>query len=70
MLRPTIERSLVDGTHREIVVNTGLSQPHGIAIDMNRQRIYWSDTEGFDFRLESAGLNGEDRKLIFESKYS
>lgn len=70
IMTPTIERSLMDGSGREVVVKTDLFQPHGITIDLGRRRIYWADVrEGITFRLESAGLNGEDRKLIIQSTH-
>lgn len=68
-VRPSIERSLLDGSDRVVLVNTDLIQPHGITIDQNRRRMYWTDPEGLDFRLESAGLNGEDRRLIIRSTH-
>lgn len=68
--KPSIERSILDGSNREVIVNTDLFQPQGITVDQGRRRIYWTDVrEGLDFRLESAGLNGEDRKLIIRSTH-
>lgn len=68
--KPSIERSSLDGSNREVIVYMDLFQPQGITIDQGRRRIYWTDVrEGFDFALESAGLNGEDRKLIIRSTH-
>lgn len=69
-LRPTIERSRLDGTDRTTIIDTDIQNPIGISIDYEKQRIYWADRgEGIDFRIESANLNGKERQIVFEGTH-
>ena len=39
-------RSALDGTQREPIVSEYLNAPNGIAIDYEREIVYWVDGEG------------------------
>ncbi|KAK7098488.1 hypothetical protein V1264_002764 [Littorina saxatilis] len=57
-----IQRSRLDGTGQEILVNTEVDHPDGIAIDWIGRNLYWTDT-GMD-RIEVSRLNGSARKVL------
>ncbi|KAL1518084.1 hypothetical protein ABEB36_001763 [Hypothenemus hampei] len=65
--RPTIERAFLNGSNREVLIDSDLSQPSGITIDHKTHRIYWADKrEGIDFRIDSADLDGNKREIVYE----
>lgn len=57
-----IERAFLDGNDRRVILNTDLSQPVGLTIDYNEQRIYWSDVD-LD-RLEYSNYDGSGRSVV------
>lgn len=60
----------MDGTVRETIISSNLDTPHGITIDQNEGRIYWTDLgPGIFYRIESANLDGSDRKIILYQTY-
>ncbi|XP_069493571.1 nidogen-2 [Ambystoma mexicanum] len=62
----TISRaSLEPGAEPEIIINSGLMSPEGLAIDYNRRTMFWTDS-GLD-RIESAELDGSGRKVLFDT---
>lgn len=66
---PSIERASLDGTKYETLIeNIGLYMPRGIAIDQYTKRIVWvDDLEGDHFKIESAALDGTDRKELIRN---
>ena len=46
----------------EVLVNTEVEEPNGIAIDWIAKNLYWTDT-GTD-RIEVSRLNGSSRKVL------
>lgn len=38
---PKIERSGMDGSHRQAIVTYDVKWPNGITLDLVRRRIYW-----------------------------
>ncbi|XP_033122110.1 low-density lipoprotein receptor-related protein 5-like [Anneissia japonica] len=58
---PKIERSSMSGANRTTIV-TGLSEPRSIAVDINTNRIYWTDNRAADIKIESSDLNGNNRR--------
>ena len=66
-----IERSFMDGGDRRTIISSDLSQPNGITIDYNLQRIFWTDSD-LD-RIQYANYDGtecmtlltEDNGLIY-----
>lgn len=62
---PSIERASLDGTNYEILIDTDLFMPSGIIVDQFTKRIFWvDDLEGNHFSVESAKLDGSDRRNI------
>ena len=51
-----IQRANLDGTSREDLVTTGLSQTHNVALDMTRGKMYWTD-QATD-KIQRANLDG------------
>lgn len=47
---------------QEILVNTEVDHPDGVAIDWLGRNLYWTDT-GMD-RIEVSRLNGSARKVL------
>ena len=41
---PAIKRATLDGSVQEIVVNTGIRRPEGIAVDSFHGNLYWADS--------------------------
>ena len=63
---PTIERSFMNGTQRQVIVQENLVMPHGLALDLHRQRIYWANNLHFgSFRIERSSMDGSDRQLVY-----
>ena len=53
----------MDGSdHRFLVNGTNITWPNGLAIDYNKNRIYWADAK--TDVVESINLDGTDRKII------
>lgn len=61
---PQIVRAGMDGSERQPIVTRDIHWPNGIVVDIVSRRIFWA--EAFFNRLESADLNGEDRRVILE----
>jgi low density lipoprotein receptor-related protein 5/6 len=49
-------------TEEQIVVQSGVKYPEGIAVDWIGRNLYWSDT-GTD-RIEVSRLNGTSRRVL------
>lgn len=65
----SIGRISLDGTNAEEII-TGLDMPRGIVVDQFSNRIYWvDDLMGDHFSVESAKLDGTDRKYIVQKMY-
>ncbi|KAG5206599.1 hypothetical protein MJG53_008371 [Ovis ammon polii x Ovis aries] len=62
----TISRaSLEPGAEPEMVINSGLISPEGLAIDHFRRTMYWTDS-GLD-KIERARLDGSERRALFHT---
>ena len=52
----------MDGSQYEDIVSVKIATPHGIAVDLVAQRIYWTDSS---LQLvESAEYDGSDRTTV------
>lgn len=49
---------------RRTLFTDNLDEPRAIAVDPSRGLIFWSDW-GAKARIERAGMDGSDRKVIF-----
>ncbi|XP_030070577.1 nidogen-2 isoform X2 [Microcaecilia unicolor] len=62
----TINRaSLEPGAEPETVVSSGLMSTEGLAIDYLRRMMFWTDS--WLDKIESAKLDGSERKVLFDS---
>lgn len=62
--KPQISKSGMDGTGHTPIITHDIKWPNGITIDVTLKRIFWSDAN-YD-RLESAKLDGSDRRPVLE----
>lgn len=60
--RPKIERSNLDGTERTALIIKDIVWPNGIALDLEREKIYWCDAK--TDKIEVANMDGTDRREI------
>lgn len=58
----------MDGSSRNTIVDTRLTWPNGITLDLILQRIFWVDAH--EDVLESAKFDGTDRRLIMSGSSS
>ncbi|XP_064646226.1 low-density lipoprotein receptor-related protein 2-like [Lineus longissimus] len=63
----TLEVVKLDGTHRALLFSSGISQPSAMALDPRDKLMFWSDW-GKPPRIERAGMDGSDRKIIISEK--
>jgi len=69
-LNATIERSRLNGSDRQIIVHENLFQPLGIAVDVERNLIYWSDEhEGLYYSIESSDPDGSNRRTLIHGTH-
>lgn len=64
--RPTIERSFLNGSRREIVIETDLLFPNSLDLDVLEQKLYWVESlpSGY-FHIERSFVNGTNREEIY-----
>ena len=56
-----IQRANLDGSQVEDLITTGLSSPSGIALDVERGKMYWTDSPLFGTsKIQRANLNGSN----------
>ncbi|KAJ8706717.1 hypothetical protein PYW07_012795 [Mythimna separata] len=70
-----IERARLDGSEREVIVDSTGHHRFSLAIDQQTQMIYWIDdiklNNGWQISIESASFNGKNQKTIYiENKKS
>uniref|UniRef100_A0A8D0AXU5 Nidogen 2 n=1 Tax=Sander lucioperca TaxID=283035 RepID=A0A8D0AXU5_SANLU len=62
----TINRaSMATGAEPEILINTNLVSPEGLAVDVKRRLMFWVDSNP-DI-IESANLDGSGRRTLFDT---
>ncbi|XP_052903013.1 low-density lipoprotein receptor-related protein 6 [Anopheles moucheti] len=57
-----ISRAYINGSDVQRIVETGLMQPEGIAVDWLAHNVYWTDAEAR--RIEVARLDGSSRRIL------
>ncbi|KAK6630731.1 hypothetical protein RUM44_002900 [Polyplax serrata] len=57
-----LERALLDGTERTVLVNDKIVYPYEVAVDFPAQQIYWVDTH-LDV-IERIDYTGKNRKIV------
>ncbi|KAM4559740.1 nidogen-2 [Odontesthes bonariensis] len=61
----TINRaSMASGAEPEILINTNLVSPEGLALDVKRRLMFWVDST--PDVIESANLDGSGRRILFD----
>ncbi|KAK0099194.1 hypothetical protein PV326_000031 [Microctonus aethiopoides] len=60
--RPKIERSDLDGSERMLLVTKDITWPNGIALDLDRKKVYWCDAK-MD-KIEVCNMDGTDRREV------
>lgn len=61
---PKIERSTLDGNNRIVLVSENLGWANGLALDMDKERIYWCDAKSD--KIEHAKFDGTDRMVLID----
>ncbi|XP_035533460.1 LOW QUALITY PROTEIN: nidogen-2 [Morone saxatilis] len=62
----TINRaSMTPGAEPEILINTNLVSPEGLAVDVKRRLMFWVDSN--PDVIETANLDGSGRRTLFEA---
>ena len=59
--KPKIEKAGMDGRDRVVLLRKNLTWPNGLAIDYEKNRLYWTDAGSKV--IESSTLEGHDRKV-------
>ncbi|KAG7261598.1 hypothetical protein CRUP_010014 [Coryphaenoides rupestris] len=63
----TISRaSLTPGAEPEILINTDLTSPEGLAVDPTRRLMFWVDSA--PDKIERARLDGSERRTLFHTQ--
>ncbi|KRT84802.1 hypothetical protein AMK59_2409, partial [Oryctes borbonicus] len=63
--RPSIDRINLNTKKHEVLIDSSLHTPVGIAIDYVAKKLYWSDSgPGIYFRIETATLEGKEREIV------
>ena len=69
-MEPKIERALMNGEGRTVIVQdepgSPIGWPNGLTIDFDGDRVYWCEAR--HDRIESAKLDGTDRRLHITDK--
>ncbi|XP_061693207.1 nidogen-2 isoform X2 [Syngnathoides biaculeatus] len=62
----TINRALMSpGAEPEILINSNLVSPEGLAVDVNRRLMFWVDSN--PDLIERSSLDGSDRRTLFDT---
>ena len=61
-----IEKADMDGANRKIVIRTGIYYPNGLALDVDKNWLYWVD--GYYDKLEVYEFPSEKRREIISSR--
>ncbi|GJQ68099.1 cue [Trypoxylus dichotomus] len=63
--RPSVDRINLNTKEHEVLIDSNLHTPVGIAIDYVAKKLYWSDSgPGIYFRIETATLEGKEREIV------
>ncbi|XP_071101709.1 prolow-density lipoprotein receptor-related protein 1-like isoform X1 [Haliotis cracherodii] len=59
----SIQLRTYDGSNQIHIIDSGLDQPHSIAVDPNSGKIFWTE-QGVRPKIESANLDGSNRTVL------
>lgn len=54
---PAILRAPMDGTNPQVIVSSTLTSPEGLAVDIDGEKLYWTDTSLK--KIEVSDLSGK-----------
>lgn len=60
---PKLDNSKLDGSDRKTLVSTKIVYPHGIAVDLPTNHVYWVDA--FLDSIERINYDGSNRRTIY-----
>jgi integrin beta 2 len=60
-----IQKASLEGTNVEVLHSNNIVNPHGLALDIKTQTLYWANRGSFQ-RLESSNVDGTNRMVIAE----
>lgn len=64
--RPSIERSLINGNQREIIIYSDLLLPNAFDVDVVEQMIYWAeDLKDGHFRIQRSSVDGTGTEVFY-----
>ncbi|KAK4004953.1 hypothetical protein OUZ56_006679 [Daphnia magna] len=64
--RPSIERSLINGSQREILIYSDLLLPNAFDVDVVEQMIYWAeDLKDGHFRIQRSSVDGTGTQVFY-----
>uniref|UniRef100_A0A2A4IWI0 Protein cueball n=1 Tax=Heliothis virescens TaxID=7102 RepID=A0A2A4IWI0_HELVI len=61
--KPAIEKAKFDGSHREVVIDQNIHEPHRLVIDPQIKKMFWIDirhNEQFKYGIKYADLEGNN----------
>lgn len=61
---PRIERANLDGSDRRLIVGERICAPNHVALDVECQLIYWSESSSHLSSIEEAGYDGTSRRTL------
>ena len=61
-VKPCIERAHLDGSDRQVFINTNISHPTGLTLDYEENALYWCD-QGLN-HIERMDLGTQERTVI------
>ncbi|KAJ8715687.1 hypothetical protein PYW07_010169 [Mythimna separata] len=62
-----IEKARLDGSEREVIVDSIVVRRLSLAIDQQTQRIYWIDHDYHEMSIKSAHFNGKNQTTIYNA---
>lgn len=63
---PKIEMASMDGTNRQTILSTNLIWPNGLALDFEKNRLYWAD--GGTKKIEYLELTDYYKRNVIQRK--
>lgn len=55
---PKIECAYLDGSERRVLVNTSLGWPNGLALDLEKNKLYWGDAKTDRIEVSNGAVLG------------